>query len=221
VCEDVIKKKRNLKLVRMHTRVKLHGKILFVSVIMVALLVTNFAFAYWSDTFNTLIGPFTIGKHYENDVLVFTLETPVQMGEDDTIFLWLDFEPSSPFADGSVWVDRDDWGYVDIIGGPQNKPPWITVDTDVHSLSIGIAINRNGSPLGSEPFYRFALSGEMDTCVFFYPKWLEDSFSPLDTSEWIEEVLIPVSVIPVTPFGTAGDLMLIVFAYMTYIKIRQ
>jgi hypothetical protein len=188
---------------------------------MVALLMTNFAYGYWSETFPTPLGPFTIGKLYENDVLVFTLDLPVPMGEDDTITLWLDFALSGDSADGSVWVDFYDWGYVDILIGPVPYPPWLTVDSDGNTISIGIAINRDGSPLGSEPYYRFALMGDMDTNVFFYPELLEDSFNPLDTRDWIEEPLIPDFVIPVTPFGTTGDLMLIVFAYIIYIKIRQ
>jgi len=189
---------------------------------MVALLITNFAYACWSDTFDTCIGEFTIGKHYENDVLVFTLDMPVRMANGDLIILWLDFEPSSIYADGQVWVAHDKWTYID--GSGPHQPPWMTVDTpadtDGMTLSIEIAINRDGSPLGSEPYYSFALNGEIDTCAFIYPKWLADSFDPEDTSEWIkEEVLPPEFVIPETPLGTITALMSMVFAFILFRKI--
>jgi len=186
---------------------------------MVALLITNFAFAYWSDTFEVfMLGEFTISKHYEDDVLVFTLKMPTALIHTDIIFLFLDFTPSDDMYDGEVWIWHDDWVYVEF-PGDEYKPDWMTVDTpeDTDTLSIGIAIE-DGSPLGSELSYRFVLQGIMGTYSFQYP--VELDFTKTDTSKWMEEeVVFPEFVIPETPLGTIIALMSMVFAFILYRKI--
>jgi len=94
----------------------------------------------------------------------------------------------------------------------------MTVEPPEDTNNIEIAIDIDESPLGSEPFYRFALQVQMGACKCIYPPELT-SFDPEDTSEWRQEELLPEFVIPETPLGTITALTSMVFAFILYRKI--
>jgi len=188
---------------------------------MVALIFTNLAFAYTVYEIKLPgIGLFNLSKEYYDGYLFFILKMPVEMGEDDIFFLWLDFQADGE-TDGFVTVQRDYWYYVDAYGNPP-QPSWMTesYDSVTNTLSIGIATrNREGSPLGSVPTYSFALVGEHAGTFIIFPEELEYSPEFPLSSDFEKEVLSPEFVIPETPLGTITAIMSMVFAFILYRKI--
>jgi len=198
---------------------KLQWKILFTSVCIVALLSTAVVSAYWEYEFETEAGSFTIGKHYENGYLYFTLESPVEYDKEDGIYMFLDFTPSDEETDGLVTIVQLNWFYTDTSGASQ--PSWMTVTNSSKTLSIGIAVNKNGSPLGSEAFYSFAISGGVDGELLVYPESLGESFDETDSSEFEKEAIIPQNMIPELPLGTVSALMLMFVAFLWYTRVKS
>ena len=200
----------------MHPRAKPYGVIILLAVFMGASL-TSVAFAYWSATFDAcVLGEFTISKHYEDGALVFTLDMPVEIEGSDLILLYFDFTPSDDNASGALQFWYGDWGYWDL--SVVDKPSWISVELNGPTIIIKMAINQDGSPLGSESSYRFVLLGEMSSCDFNYPVELV-SFDLEDTSGWEEEVLFPQFVIPEVPYGSIMAMTSIVLGFLVYRKI--
>lgn len=197
---------------------KLQWKILFTSVCIVALLSTAVVSAYWEDEFETEAGIFTIGKHYENGYLFFTLESPVEYDKEDGIYIFLDFTPSDEETDGGVTIVQLNWFYTDTSGASQ--PSWMTVTISSKTLSIGIAVNKNGSPLGSEAFYCFAISGGVGGEPLVYPESLGESFDKTDSSEFVKETLILQNMIPELPLGTVTALMSMFVTFLLYTRVK-
>ena len=184
----------------------------------VTLLSPAFVFAYWDDEFETEDGTFTISKYYENSYLYFTLESPVAYDEEDNPILVLDFTPSDDTTDGWVFIVELTWFYLDSSGPSQ--PSWMTVSLSGKTLSVGVAVNKNGSPLGSESFYSFAISGEVDGEELIYPESLGSEFDQTDSSDFEKETLIPQNMIPEIPLGTITVVMSMFVAFAVYVRIR-
>lgn len=202
-------------------RSKLLGKLFFVTIFITAIMFSNFTYA-WDDDIVTDIGTFIIGKHYEDSYLVFTLDMPYELGEDDVFSLWLDFQADGT-TDGVIAVDFYDWFYYAMEGDPY-VPPWITVDVDETTLSIGVAtLNQEGSPLGSVPSYSFGLIGVMQGYLVVYPETLgseveDPEYTPFNSEYFEEEELWPEFVIPETPFGSIIALISMLSALILYNK---
>jgi hypothetical protein len=203
-------------------RSKLLGKLFFVTIFITAIIFSNFTYA-WDDEIVTDIGTFIIGKHYEDSYLVFTLDMPDELGEEDVFSLWLDFQADG-LTDGVIAVDRYDWFYCAMEGDPYT-PSWITIDVDETTLSIGVAtLNQEGSPLGSVLSYSFGLIGVIQGCLVVYPDELssevdDPDYTPFNSEYFEEEELWPEFVVPETPFGSIIALISMLSALILYNKI--